>query len=512
MLRFSLFLFAALILAACTPAREVAQEMTGPPPRPEVPREFRAAWIATVDNIDWPSRPGLSTAEQQAELRSLLDRLARLNFNAVILQVRPTADAFYASRYEPWSAYLTGQQGIAPEPYYDPLTFAIAEAHKRGLELHAWFNPYRAYHPTNPGELDVSHIQFTNPDVVKAYGDLLWMDPSEPVVQQRSLDVILDVVERYDVDGVHLDDYFYPYPKSDSLGAEIPFPDSTSWARAQATDPALDQGDWRRQSVDGFVERLYREVKAAKPHVKVGISPFGIWRPGYPETVVGFDAYARLYADARRWQQEGWVDYLAPQLYWAIDKEGQRYNELLEWWASQNTAGRHLWPGNYTSRLLFDTWEPAEIVEQIRLTRANGVTDGNIHFSAKVLRDTSSTMGPALMEEVYAGPALIPASPWLDSIAPAAPMLTTERLPDGTMLTMLPGDDEPVWLWVVQQRHGATWDTDVLPAWQQSAYIGKGNECAAEVAVQAVDRLGNASTIRSINRPCDAGTAELLSR
>ncbi|MEM9998580.1 MAG: family 10 glycosylhydrolase, partial [Bacteroidota bacterium] len=413
MLRLSVFLLAALILAACTPTREVAQDTMPPPPRPEVPREFRAAWIATVDNIDWPSRPGLPVVEQQAELRSLLDRLQRLHFNAVILQVRPTADAFYASRYEPWSAYLTGQQGAAPEPYYDPLAFAIEEAHKRGMELHAWFNPYRAYHPTNPGELDTSHIQFTNPDVVKQYGDLLWMDPSEPVVQQRSLDVILDVVERYDVDGVHLDDYFYPYPKDDSLGNEIPFPDSTSWARALEADATLDQGAWRRQSVDGFVERLYSEVKAAKSHVKVGISPFGIWRPGYPETVRGFDAYARLYADARKWQQEGWVDYLAPQLYWAIDKDGQRYNELLEWWASQNTAGRHLWPGNYTSRLLFDTWEPSEILEQIRLTRANSVTDGNIHFSAKVLRDTSSAMGPALMEEVYAAPALIPASPWL---------------------------------------------------------------------------------------------------
>ncbi len=466
-----------------------------PPPMPDAPREFRGVWVATVDNIDWPTRPGLPVAEQQAELRAILDRAALLNLNAVILQVRPTADAFYASPYEPWSAYLTGAQGRAPEPFYDPLAFAVEEAHRRGIELHAWFNPYRAFHPTAQGELAANHISRTHPEVVHPYGDLLWMDPGEPVVVEHSLRVILDVVARYDIDGVHLDDYFYPYPVTDSLDQKVPFPDSTSWMRAVEAGNTLTRDDWRRQNVDRFVERLYGEVKAAKPWVKVGISPFGIWRPGNPATVKGFDAYAEIYADAKKWQQAGWVDYFTPQLYWAIASTGQSYPALLAWWAEQNTMGRHLWPGNYASRVMFEgdsAWEPEEVAEQVRVTRAQPGATGNVLFSMKVLRDTTSVLGERLAAEVYAAPALVPASPWLGGGAPAAPSLSVEHAGNRLALTMTPGGGEAVWVWVVRTRRGATWTLDVVPGWEQMHLLSSGEEAGPdEVAVSAVDRVGN---------------------
>ncbi len=499
---FYLFLCGLTGLAGCSSPRPPLldlSERVPPPPAPDALREFRGVWVATVDNIDWPTEPGLSVAEQQAELRTILDRAAFLNLNAVILQVRPAADAFYVSPYEPWSAYLTGAQGRAPEPFYDPLAFAVEEAHRRGLELHAWFNPFRAYHPSAPVALDARHTSRTHPGAVHRYGELLWMDPGEPAIVEHSLRVILDVVGRYDIDGVHLDDYFYPYPVTDSLDRPVPFPDSTSWAHAAAAGNPLGRDDWRRQNVDRFLERLYGGVKAAKPWVKVGISPFGIWRPGYPEGVTGFDAYAGIYADARRWQQAGWLDYLAPQLYWAIASEGQPYADLLAWWSEQNAAGRHLWPGNYASRIGFEgraRWEPTEIVEQVRLTRDFAGATGNVLFSMKVLRDTASVLGQQLAAEVYAAPALVPPSPWLDSDAPAVPTLAVEAAGDRLALALVPGGPEPVWRWVVRVRHGATWTVDVVPGWEQSVLLASGAEPEPdEVAVSAVDRVGNESPV-----------------
>ncbi len=314
---------------------EVVDAATLPGPA----REFRAAWIATVANIDWPSRPGLTpdAAARRADRHSSTGPQT-VGLNAVVLQVRPTADALYFSALEPWSAYLTGAQGRAPSPWYDPLAFAVDQAHARGLELHAWFNPYRAGHPSGPRRKDLTHISRQRPDLVRRYGDYLWLDPGEPDAVDHSMRVILDVVRRYDIDGVHLDDYFYPYPVT-ARGRRVQFPDADSYARAQAAGETLGRDDWRRQNVDRFIERLYDGVKAEKPHVKVGISPFGIWRPGYPASVTGFDQYAEIYADARKWWRQGWLDYLAPQLYWSIDSRGQSFPALLDWWAGENAAG-----------------------------------------------------------------------------------------------------------------------------------------------------------------------------
>ena len=286
---------------------------------PEVPREFRGVWVASVSNIDWPSKPGLSTAEQQAELLAILDRTEAQRLNALILQIRPAADALYKSSIEPWSEYLTGRQGRAPAPAWDPLAFAVAEAHRRGLELHTWFNPYRARHPSAKGPLSKLHLANTAPALVKKYGTHLWMDPGESAVRKRTLRVVLDVVKRYDIDGVHLDDYFYPYKERTANGT-TEFPDVRSWKKYVASGGTLSRDDWRRENVNTLVRELNEQIHAAKPWVKFGVSPFGIWRPGYPEQVKGFDAYEQLYADSKLWWANNWVDYFTPQLYWPIAK------------------------------------------------------------------------------------------------------------------------------------------------------------------------------------------------
>ena len=464
---------------------------TGTLPGPA--REFRGAWIATVANIDWPTRSGLSSADQQAELIGLLNSAVALGLNAVVLQVRTTADALYDSPHEPWSAYLTGRQGQAPDPWYDPLAFAVGEAHLRGLELHAWFNPYRAGHPSGAQRKDPSHISQRRPDLVRRYGDFLWLDPGEPEAVDHSIGVMLDVVRRYDIDGVHLDDYFYPYPVTEA-GRRVPFPDRDSYARALGRGETLGRDDWRRQNVDRFIERLYREVKATKPWVKVGISPFGIWRPGHPASVRGFDQYAEIYADARKWQQEGWLDYLAPQLYWAIDSRGQSFPALLDWWGEQNTAGRHLWPGLYDSRTLPDVggYQPQEIVDQVERVRADREATGTVHFSIKALLPGPSDLGARLADGPYREPALVPASPWLDADAPPAPGLRAS----GGIASWAPGDEEPAGHWVVRTREAeGSWEWEIWPGTTRSRAIRPGTRA---LAVSMVDRAGNEGPARMI--------------
>lgn len=476
--------------------------LTEPPP--EIAREFRAVWVATVGNIDWPSSPGLPTEQQQAELIGILDRAKALGLNAVIFQVRPGADALYPSSLEPWSEYLTGTMGRAPEPFYDPLEFAVREAHLRGLELHAWFNPYRARHPSGRSPISADHISRTRPDLAKRYGTHIWMDPGEPEVQDRTVDVILDVVRRYDVDGIHIDDYFYPYQERNSAGRLIAFPDDASYARYRATGGTLERADWRRSNVDRLVERLYREIKDSKRWVKFGISPFGIWRPGYPEGVTGLDAYESLYADARKWLANGWVDYFSPQLYWRIDQEGQRYPLLLDWWVRQNQFGRHIWPGNYLDRVQGDGrgWPAGEILAQIERTRSHGGAGGNVLFSMTTLLKDPDRLSEQLREGPYAEPALVPASPWLGSVAPEAPRLTTRWNPEGGLeLAVEPGGEEPVRLWAIQSRELGRWTTLIVTGDMRTVLLPGLPEV---VAVRAVGRTGMAGEVAAV-RPGDDG-------
>ncbi|HEU4374542.1 MAG TPA: family 10 glycosylhydrolase, partial [Telluria sp.] len=332
----------AALVASCTPLKPQAPAPTpvavpggsafAPPPSPH---EFRAAWVSTVANIDWPSKPTLNAAQQKAEAIAILDRAKSLNLNAVVLQVRPSADAIYPSKLEPWSEYLTGAQGMAPSPLYDPLKFWVAEAHARGLQLHAWFNPYRARQAGARSPLASSHIARTNPAAVKSYGKYLWMDPGEEAAAKQTLDVVLDVVRRYDIDGVHIDDYFYPYPTEalDGNGAakgEQDFPDQPSWQRYLLSGGRLERAAWRRQNVNRLIEALYTGIHREKSWVLFGISPFGLGKPDRrPAGIVGFSQYDKLYADAETWLENGWLDYLSPQLYWPIAPAQQAYPVLL---------------------------------------------------------------------------------------------------------------------------------------------------------------------------------------
>lgn len=398
-------------------------------------REFRAVWVATVANIDYPSKPGLPVSALKSEMIAILDKCKELNLNAVILQVRPSADALYKSDLEPWSWYLTGEQGQAPADGFDPLTFAIDEAHKRGLELHAWCNPYRALHPAQKSGTASNHLARTNPGIVKQYGTYLWMDPGEKAVQDRSFDVFMDLVNRYDLDGIHIDDYFYPYPVTEG-GNKVDFPDNESYAKYWSSGGRLGKKDWRRKNVDDFIQRFYTSLKATRPTVKFGISPFGIYRPGVPTGIrAGIDQYDELYADCLRWYREGWLDYYTPQLYWPIDQAPQAYPVLLKYWAEQNAKGRHFWPGNYTSRTnpQDGNWKPSELTNQIKLTRQQSGSDGNVHFSMKALMKNFNGVSDALKKDSYAKPALVPASPWLDSEAPGVPEVESAVGADGNM-------------------------------------------------------------------------------
>lgn len=502
---------AAAALAACFPPARRAPDATPIPPAPEVRREFRGVWVATVANIDWPSRPGLPVAEQQRELLAILDKSRALNLNAVVFQVRPATDALYASTLEPWSEYLTGTMGKAPEPFWDPLAFAVREAHARGLELHAWFNPYRARHAAAKSPIADGHVSVQRPELVRRYNKWLWMDPGEPGTPAHSLAVVLDVVKRYDVDGVHIDDYFYPYKENDpATGKTLDFPDSASWARYRASGGTLSRDDWRRDNVDRFVEAMHAEVKRTKPWVKVGISPFGIWRPGFPEKACCFDAYQQLYADARKWWRAGWVDYFTPQLYWAIAAPQQSYPMLLDWWARENVQRRHLWPGNYTSRVgdgSARAYTVAELDSQIVLTRAagipNGGATGNVHFSMKPLLTDQGGVATGLARGVYATPALVPASPWIPGRAPGRPVVTLAG--DGVTLAAPTGEARP-WQWIVRARAGARWHVAVLPGdslrWRLPA--GEPLPALDEALVFAVDRTGRASDTTRVARPAFA--------
>ncbi|MDQ3812387.1 MAG: family 10 glycosylhydrolase, partial [Armatimonadota bacterium] len=318
----------------------------------------------------------------------------------------------------------------------------------------------------------------------------------EPAVQDHSLGVISDVVRRYDIDGVHIDDYFYPYKEKDACGELIDFPDETSWQRYVRSGGPLSRDDWRRDNVNIFVERLYRSIKTQKPWVKFGISPFGIWRPGHPPQIQGLDAYAELYADARHWLRNGWADYFAPQLYWKIAAPAQSYPLLLQWWIEQNAQGRHIWPGNFTSRVGSDaspSWPAEEIIDQIEATRAQPGATGNIHFSMKALLRENTGLPRLLAESVYAQPALVPASPWLSNTRPDKPALTVEQADNQFKLSWQPNDAAKVWLWLVQWRAGNVWKTDVLPGGQTS-FVWQLSEVVEIVAVSAVDRCGNTGT------------------
>lgn len=379
--------------------------------------EFRGVWIATVANIDWPSKPGLSTEDQKRELLWLLDQHERMGINAVMLQVRPTSDAFFASGLEPWSYYLTGEQGEGPDPVYDPLAFAVNAAHDRAMELHAWFNPYRAAQDSDPDKRSPDHISYTRPEWFYKYGNKTYFDPGIPEVREYIIEVILDVVRRYDVDGIHFDDYFYPYPGKDNL------PDSLTYIK-YGKKQFTSIEDWRRNNVDLLVEKLNNAIHQVKPWVKFGISPFAIWRnkkedPRGSETN-GFTNYDGLYADVYTWLQKGWMDYVNPQIYFPFHYPPAAFEKLLEWW-NNNSFSRHVYVGQAAYRALEgkNGWEDwSQLPRQVKALRQNENIDGSVYFSSRSLMNNMAGFADSLRQDLYVHPALPPPMAWLDRIPP----------------------------------------------------------------------------------------------
>ncbi len=456
--------------------------------RPDVDREFRAVWIATVDNIDFPSKKGLSAEQQKAEIIRDLDLAKSLRLNAVVFQVRPMADAIYKPGLEPWSEFLTGEMGKA-QPL-DPLEFLVAEAHKRGILVHAWFNPYRAYHPAAK-TMSADHVSKTKPSVVRQYGRYMWLDPTSSEGQKHSIGVIEDVVRRYDIDGVHFDDYFYPYAENDAAGNRIDFPDGENWKRYQAGGGKQSRDDWRRSNVNTFIEAVGRSIKRIKPQIVYGVSPFGVWQPMPDKDIAGFNAYAELYADSRKWLQDGTVDYLAPQLYWETNRKGLSFPVLLDWWKSQNIKKRYIWPGVPAYRIgSTPTFTAGEIASQIESTRRSDLTRGAIYFSFKSLRNDMGGIQEKLRENVYVRDAVIPQFGWIKSSRPSAPRVKMTRNAQFVRASW-PAVKAAFW-YVVYARDKDGWVYSVLPASERSIALS-GDRKIKQIVVTSVNRLGNES-------------------
>jgi uncharacterized lipoprotein YddW (UPF0748 family) len=392
--------------------------------------EFRGVWMATVDNIDWPNRGDYNPESQKRGYIRQLEMHARNGMNAIVGQVRPAADAFYPSPYEPWSQWLTGTQGKMPQPYYDPLQFMIEEAHKRGFEYHAWCNPYRANFGIGRASIAPAHITKLYPEWFLQYGGTLYFDPGNKDAQRWVVNVIKDIVHRYDVDAIHMDDYFYPYRIA---GKE--FPDTASYRK---WGNGMDREDWRRSNVDSIILALSHVIKEEKPWVKFGISPFGVWRnqsqdPEGSATKAGVTNYDDLYADILLWAEEGWIDYIAPQLYWEIGFNKADFTVLVDWW-SKHTYGRHLYIGQGIYRALEKksvAWHNRDqLPKQIQLLRSTPNVQGSVYFSSKTFYSNPNGWNDSLQNNYYKTPALIPPMPWL----PPKPQKGLVKLSSDAML------------------------------------------------------------------------------
>jgi len=379
-------------------------------------REFRAAWVATVANLDWPSTRGFASDQQKAELVAILDGLDRNGISAAVFQIRSECDAMYASPFEPWSYYLTGSQGSAPVPLYDPLEFAVEETHVRGMELHAWFNPYRVYRQTNTYRTAPSHVSNVHPEwVITCPDGYKFLDPGLPQVREFVASIVADVVRRYDVDGIHMDDYFYPYPEHQFTNED---------AATFATYPRgfSNLGNWRRDNVNLLLRMIRDSLDQIKPHVKFGMSPFGIWKSGVPPGISGLDAYSTIYCDGIAWLREQSIDYLTPQMYWVIGGN-QDFSKLLAWWGDSTAFyDRHFYPGQAAYRINSHNWPATEILNQIRLTRANPHSTGSMFFRAEEgINDNPKGLADSLRLDLYRYPALHPVMAWKDSVRPYPP-------------------------------------------------------------------------------------------
>lgn len=460
-------------------------------------REIRAVWIATVGNIDWPSKQGLSAQQQQQEFINHLNFLQSHGFNAVIVQVRPAADAFYQSEYEPWSKYLSGKQGQPPFPKYDPMEFMIAECHKRNMEFHAWFNPYRALVASNSNPNPANHATRVHPDWIISYGGKSYFDPGNPDAREYILKVILDAVRRYDMDAVHIDDYFYPYPIAGKV-----FGDQKTYTKY---NNGQSREDWRRDNVNLFVSQLNVNIKKEKSWVKFGVSPFGIWRNNNKDAegsaTRGSSCYDDLYSDVKLWVDRKWVDYVAPQLYWQQGHRVANYDVLLPWWKQHSgTCQLYIGLGVYNMvNARTNPWNsPNEILEQIRDAREQH-TNGFVFYSMSCFYKISSALSDSLQQNYFGSIAIPPATPWLDRIAPPAPAARIAVVNKGTLIqwdAVNAGKDPAKYL-VYRFEPGAKIDLEnanhIMVLTQGNSFLDKDNSKQFQYVVTALDRTWNES-------------------
>lgn len=464
-------------------------------------REFRAAWVATIANIDWPSRKDLTPAQQKQEIIHLFDLLKKNNFNAVIVQIRSAADAMYQSKYEPWSRYLTGTQGMAPYPFYDPLEFMVDEAHKRCLEFHAWFNPYRAltnaYRNPNPP----NHITKTHPSWFVNYGKKKYFNPGLPEVQEYCLKIVKDVVRRYDIDAVHMDDYFYPYRIGKSE-----FPDLYTYRRFNKNN--LSRDDWRRENVNQLVKKLNREIKHIKPYVKFGISPFGVWRNASVDSVRGSQTragqtnYDDLFADVLLWQEKGWIDYCMPQLYWETGHKAADFGTLIAWW-NRNAYNRHIYIGHGIYKLAGrrPVWNNLkEIEHQIDETRHFKNIQGSAFYSIKFLKKNIYGINQMFQDRAYPSPALLPKMNWINGEVLPTPRVQIQHSTNGLKMLKWRNNGKQQFAVYEIENSRNNYSKKLIGLTRGSYYVLENENPYAEFGVVQLDRLHNESDMSNLVR------------
>ena len=468
-------------------------------------REFRGMWLATVSNVDWPSREGLPADKQKAELVTYLDQLRTMNINALIFQVRPASDAFYPSDLEPWSRWLTGEAG--KDPGYDPLQFAIDECRKRSMEFHAWFNPFRGM-PVEDFEVPGTHITKRLSDHALPYASMVWMDPGAKAVRDHVTSVVLDVVSRYEIDGVHLDDYFYPYPVR---GAKLD--DGPSYKRYVEEWGHMEKDDWRRHNIDSLIAGLSTGIRAIKPHMKFGISPFGLYRPGEPFGTRGLDQFEEIYSDPKKWMEKGWIDYLTPQLYWK-ENSNRSYSKLLEWWGESNALRRHIYAGNNLLSIERNkgNWPFSEFKTQLEASREafEFQSLGNIFFGLRVFRGKSgASVLDRFTSDLYPTQALPPAMPWLSNRPPRRP----ENVHAGNTEIRWDSAASPAvkhWTLYARDAEDGCWElADILPSSTTRVDAAPGTYalCACDRLMQ--ESIGVLVTVAAPDiSPSDAAKAE----
>ena len=384
--------------------------------------EFRGVWVATVENIDWPSRGNYNADSQKVEFIKLLDLHQRNGINAMIVQVRPVTDAFYPSQYEPWSEFLTGKQGQPPVPYYDPLEFMIAETHKRGMEFHAWMNPYRAVFNIGRSSIAPNHITRIHPEWFLTYGDKRYFDPGNKQVQEYLTSVVKDVVSRYNIDAIHFDDYFYPY--------KIPGKEFPDYASYNKYGSGLKKDDWRRSNTDSIISKLSLVIKKENPKCQFGISPFGVWRSVDKDPVNGSRTngaqtnYDDLYADILLWLQKGWIDYVAPQLYWEIGHRIAPYEVLIDWW-SKHTYGRNCYIGLGIYRANSNAaWKDRnQLPRMINMLRSTPNIQGMVFYNSSTFSKNPNGWNDSLRTNYFRLPVITPAVPGINYPAAKAPLV-----------------------------------------------------------------------------------------